>query len=354
MIGDLNTSCRIDFTEKYLSLAGIMKSSHLYFWIPFTVVLFSFLSYKNLEWKLAKTKAWTDGTLDSNHERLLDFDYYYNEQSRLFQFLFPELIHQMTGIPVRDAYKFQRLLFFGLAYVVLFWFSSKWLYKIWALAVVIYFSLITMPQVYLNHLQESAPLLSFSFFICTYLILIKRDKLYSLILCMGAINNETMLFLPALYFFYNYEKFDPKHIKLLAFNTVKYAIPAFLIVLVIRWYNIDRPHLGGAYHLEHNLHHLIPLLKIYGICWFLPIVVFFKLPLFFKRAYLSIPFFIVPHLITGKIEETRQMLPLAILILPAAMISILILVRLVIPLRFHSSEWFALIEIKSVKSAPLG
>lgn len=323
-----------------------MKISHFYFWIPFTVILFSFLSYKNVEWKLAKTKAWSDGTLDSNHKRLLAFDYYNNEQSRLFQFLIPEVIHQIIGIPVRDAYKFQRFLFFGLAYFVLFWFCAEWLNKIWALTVVIYFSLITMPPVYLNHLQESAPLMSFSFFLCTYLILKKKDKLYSLILFLGAINNETMLFLPALYLLYNVEKVELDHLQKLFLKTIKYSIPAFVIVIAIRWYNIDRPHLGGAYHLEHNLRHLTPLLKVYGIGWFLPLLFYLKLPLFFRRAYLSIPFFIIPHLITGKIEETRQMLPLAIIILPACMISILQAVDLIIPQKFHQSSWYALLKIK--------
>jgi hypothetical protein len=42
-------------------------------------------------------------------------------------------------------------------------------------------------------------------------------------------------------------------------------------------------------------------------------------PLFLRRASWMIPFFILIHLIVGKLDEPRQMIPLAFIIIPMCM-----------------------------------
>ena len=59
---------------------------------------------------------------------------------------------------------------------------------------------------------------------------------------------------------------------------------------------------------------------IFGLLWIFAYLKFKNKPLFLRRASLMVPLFVVCHLLTGKIEEVRQMLPLAFIIIPMGMI----------------------------------
>ena len=53
------------------------------------------LAFVNLRVKLFVTTAWYNGSLSDMHQRLLAFDFFNHEQSRLLQFWIPELFHQL-------------------------------------------------------------------------------------------------------------------------------------------------------------------------------------------------------------------------------------------------------------------
>jgi hypothetical protein len=127
-----------------------------------------------------------------------------------------------------------------------------------------------------------------------------------------------MLFVPAVYFFVNLQPSQKHGVVKLMIKTVVLALPAFVVVGIIRYINIDRPHLGGAWHLYENMRHIGSPLLIFNVFWVLAFLKFKEKPLFLQRALWTIPLFVIPHMITGRIAETRQMIPLSFIIIPSS------------------------------------
>lgn len=281
-------------------------------------IIFAFTAVHLTTTKVTMTPAWTNGQLAHNHQSLLDFTFTNNEQSRLFQYYVPEFFVQTIGYSVEDAYILQRRLFTFLSFALFFLYARKWLSKELAFLAVMLLA-VTMPFTFQNHLQESASLLMVTFVLALWAIREKKDIWFALILLIGAVNNETMLFLPAVYFFDRFERFDFKHIIRISLRMFLIILPAFAVVAYIRYLTRDAPHLGGAYHLPRNIALIrIPIL-LYHILWVLAFLKMSKKPRFLQRALWAVPLFIIPHMITGIITETRQMLPLAYIIFPSAL-----------------------------------
>ena len=282
-------------------------------------VIFSFTAVHLTDVKITMTPAWTDGTLDSNHQSLLDGTFTNNEQSRLFQYYVPEFFVRTIGYSVQESYELQRRLFTFLSFALFFLYSRKWMSREMSFMSVMLLA-VTMPFTFRNHLQESASLLMVTFLLGMWAIREKKDVMFALVLLVGAVNNETMLFLPALYFFDRFERFELKHLFRVAARMFVLIAPAFAVVGYIRYLTRDAPHLGGAYHLPSNISMIRFPILIFHIFWVLAFLKMSQKPRFLQRALWSVPLFIIPHMITGIITETRQMLPLAYIIFPAAMI----------------------------------
>ena len=75
------------------------------------------LAFVNLRVKLLLTTAWYNGPLAATHERLIAFDFFNHEQSRLLQFWIPELFRQLFGLTIPDAYILQRWLFVFITFI---------------------------------------------------------------------------------------------------------------------------------------------------------------------------------------------------------------------------------------------
>jgi hypothetical protein len=191
----------------------------------------------------------------------------------------------------------------------------------------------------MDDLQESAPLLMLLFLLALLAI---RDGRKLLLLCvffLGGLTNETMLILPAVYLFCHAKTANFGSVATAALRAVAVSIPLFLTVLPIRYFNRERPHLGGAFHLPDNVDGILqdvlsnPLdmpfgryalfILLFGIFWYYAIFGYKDAPFFLRRASWIIPPFIAAHLITGKINEPRQMLPLSFIIIPISMIFLL-------------------------------
>ncbi|CAM1374666.1 hypothetical protein [Tenacibaculum xiamenense] len=294
-----------------------LEGMRLKLWVSIITLVLTIIIVKL---KLIITPSWFSGALENNHKLLLDFNFTNNEQSRLFQFFIPEFFITIFKIDIIKAYILQRALFTFLTFFAFFYFCKKWFNNIQSFICVFLFGLV-MIFTFKNHLQESAALLSLTFLLTLWLIRDKKDWLFALVLVIGSINNETILFVPAIYFFYNFDL--KKSVFKLSMRTILLALPAFIVVGIIRYINIDRPHLGGAWHLIDNLQKLDRLIFIYNIFWILPFIYFKRKNLFLRRSLLTFPLFIIPHLITGIISETRQMLPLGFIIIPASMFTLL-------------------------------
>jgi hypothetical protein len=287
-------------------------------------------SYYDLVFKLKHTVDWYNGILARNHHLLLDFNYTNNEQSRLLQFYVPEFFIRIFGITIINAYILQRFVFIYLAFCVFYHYLKKW-FNPWLSLLGVMIVAYVMPLTFINDLQESSPLLLLTFIGALWAIRENKMLLYAVILLVGSINNETMLFMPVVYFFYKFENIHLRSVWPVVKRTLLYALPTILAVAAIRWINWDRPHLGDKFQWNNNMIYILrklslPVFDFYHISFLIVFLLsllwiygFSKLNCnerFIKRALLTTPLFIIPHLVTGIISEYRQMMPLTFIIIP--------------------------------------
>jgi len=285
------------------------------------------------------TNLWINGTLVNNHNSLMAFTYSNNEQSRLFQFLIPELIHRVFSISIISSYAFNRFVFVFLAFVAFHLFLHTWFSTAESFIGVLIMSGSLAITFIVDDLQESAPLLMLLFVLGLWALREKKDWLFCLLLILGGgLTNETMLVLAAGYFFYRIPSTRISDIIKTGFMTGVLALPAFLVQGGIRYITRNQPHLGGAYHLPGNLigiwieirdpflalfqgKYIYPFL-IFSIFWILAVLGYSKSPRFLKSVFWLIPIFVAAHMITGVIYEARQMVPMGFIIIPMALLFI--------------------------------
>lgn len=300
--------------------------------LVFSPVYF-FLSLIDLQAKLAVSSYWFDGTLVADHHALVQFDYFNNEQSRVLQYAIPEMIQRLFGMTTEHAYMVQRFTFVLLAFVLFHFYLRKWFDVPGAFAGVLFLSAI-MPLTFINDLQESGPLLLVTFVAALWAIREANLPAILTAFLIGGLNNETMLALPIVYFFYNFRSKKLNDLVAVTRNTILVSLPLVLTVGPIRFITRDHPQLGGSWHLPDNLNgilnslHVDPLdlysasylyiFFIFGAFWVYAFLRFKEKPLFLRRASWMIPVFIGAHLVTGVIHEVRQMLPLSFIIIPMA------------------------------------
>jgi len=299
--------------------------------------IYFFLSLIILRGKLLVTSTWFDGTLEQNHLQLLRFNYTNNEQSRLLQFYIPEFLHRVFSLSIQDAYIVQRWLFVFLAFVCFHFYLKKW-FALPGRFAGVFFLAAVMPLANLDDLQESSPLLLLTFFLALWAIRADNIPALMVVSIVGGLNNETMLAIPLVYFFFRFKSWRKDDLLSWVRDTILVSLPLVLIVGTIRYITRDRPVLEDAWHLPDNLQGILnkkilnPLrwydstywyaLFIYGAFWFYAIASYRKQPLFLRRAFLMVPFFVVGHLITGIISEVRQMLPLSGILIPMGLFAI--------------------------------
>jgi hypothetical protein len=301
-------------------------------------LVYFFLSLINLRAKLVVTPAWFDGTLSGNHQKLLSFEYMNNEQSRLAQFAVPEAIVRLTGCEIETAYIAQRWAFVLCAFICFHLYQRKWFDEAMCFTGVVCLSAV-MPLTYIGDLQESSPLLMVMFLLILWSIRDGGTVQYAVLLLLGALVNETVLVLPAVFFFYRWPGWTLWPILRLGMLTLATSLPASAYTTAIRYATWDNPHLGGdRIQFTWNLSGIardaasLPIdlwrarflffVFVFGAFWLLAFVDYFKKPLFLRRAALVIPLFILAHLITGKINECRQMIPLAYIVLPMGLMKL--------------------------------
>lgn len=304
--------------------------------LPFAFVYLGF-ALVNIRLKLLATTAWFNGNLEENHKQLLAFGYTNNEQSRVLQYYVPEFFHAVFGLTIPDAYVLQRLLFVFAAFCAFHLYLGRWFDARCAMLGVATLAAI-MPWSYFNHLQESAPLLMLMFLLCLWAIRESRPCLYAALLLIGAMANETVLILPAVWWFYHLGAFNlksPDWRKLwrVSATTLLTCAPAYLWTAFIRYVTRDAEHLGGAWHLPNNLAGIAQALLdnplyifdrayafiflIFGAMWIYAYLRWREKPPFLRSALLVVPLFVAIHLVTGIIVEVRQMLPISFIIIPS-------------------------------------
>ena len=304
-----------------------------YEWFLFGLIYFV-IALILLRTKIALTPAWLDGTLLSNHQQLLDFTYTNNEQSRLLQFFFPETLHHMMGITLADAYLVQRWGFVFLTLLCFHGYLRKWYEPLESFAGVAFLAAV-IPLTYMNHLQESAPLLSLIFLLGLWALREKKDYIFMVLMLIGALNNETILSLTAAYILVRCPRWNVQAIAKTSGRAVFFSAPAWIATGIIRFVTRLNPHLGDPFTLGKNLWGMIyvfiknPLhlyktgyaypFLIFGVFWIYAFLHLKEKDPFLCRLAFFIPLFIIPHLMTGLFYEARQMLPLAFILIPMSM-----------------------------------
>ncbi len=310
------------------NVADRLTEVPLIMWEILTVTpIYFFFSLINLRVKLHLTPAWGDGTLVQNHEMFTQFIGPNHEQSRILQFAIPEILHRLLGLSVEHAYILQRLGFVFLALSCFHFYLRAWFGVSGAFSGAVFLSAI-MPLSYMNHLQESSPLLLLTFLIGLWAIREKKNVLLIGTLVVGGLNNETMLILPLAYFLYNYQSSDAKSLNRLAWKTFLISIPLLIIVGSIRYLTRDNPPLGSFWQLPYNIMSIragfksglmsaiLFIFYLFNMFWFYSFVGLKSKPLFMRRVSLIIPIFVTIHLLVARLEETRLMLPLGFLLIP--------------------------------------
>ena len=71
--------------------------------------------------------------------------------------------------------------------------------------------------------------------------------------------------------------------------------------------------------LDYYKAYTLSIFLLFNVLWIFAFLKFFEKPRFVRCSLLLVPAFLIPHMITGMILEVRQMIPLAFVVLPAAM-----------------------------------
>lgn len=249
---------------------------------------------------------------------------------------------KFTHLSIPDAYMLQRFVFVFLAFLCFHFYMRKWLSPGESFAGVAFLAAV-MPLTFgEGDLQESAPLLMLLFVLGLWAIRAQKTLIFELILVVGSMTNETILILPAVYFFYHFRWVHPKDVDSrnlrelfnLVEHTLLIALPPFAIAAIIRYITRDRPHLGGDVILWSsnwqgvwdsikfiNLFDLYTseflfFILLFSIFWLYALLGYRTSGLFLQRAFWIVPLFVIAHFVTGKIEESRQMIPLGFLLIP--------------------------------------
>ncbi len=305
-----------------------LKESHLILWELIIISpLYFFFSLINLSVKLRITSAWGNGTLVRSHGLFIQFIGTNNEQSRILQFMIPEALHRILGISIEHGYMLQRLGFVFLTFCCFHFYLRAWFGLSGAFSGVIFLSAI-MPLTYMNHLQESSPLLMLTFLLSLWAIRERKTFLLILAFIVGAFNNETILILPLAYFLYNYESTDLKAFRKLIWRTFLISLPLIIIIGSIRYLTRNNPPLAPLWQLPNNIFAFQAGFKsgllsasnfifyIFNLVWIYAFLEINNKPLFMRRLSVLIPVFLFIHLLIARLEETRLMLPLSFLVIP--------------------------------------
>jgi hypothetical protein len=302
----------------------------------FILPLYAFLSLISLRLKLAMAPLWLTGHIVAKHQALLDGTHPNNEQSRLLQYLIPEGMRLLFGAGVANAYAFQRWLFIFLAFAVFHQLMRRWFRPALCFAGVSLLAAL-IPFTHRAELQESAPLLALLFVLGLWAIRDGKKSPFCLVMLVGAITNETLLVLAMGWYVVQAPRLLGRGSVRVAGETALLSAPAFIVAGAIRYATRFHLHAGGAWHWPDNIDlmakglmrspfdwYRVPHLGIFflfSVLWIYPFIRFKSQPQFFRRLSLVIPVFVFAHLLTGIIMETRQMIPLAFILIPMGLIA---------------------------------
>lgn len=310
---------------------------------PTRALFLGWLAFLCVRTRLFLAPTWFDGTLEYNHELLLRGQYFNNEQSRPLQYLLPELLRRVAGLSVPHCY--------AVVHFLLLWASLTVMERLGRrlcagdeggadeggehgmlcaaiLAVVLPFS-------YVDHLQESSGGLLLTVLLGMLATLARRRGALMGVVGLGALNNESVLALPALWALARGLEEEPRRWPIRGLEALMIGLPGLLVQGSIRALTRDNAHLTEPWQLQQNLARIGAALPSHPADWFVAedLHLFFLLgpllalslrgwsrrPALLRAAVLWAPLYVLPNLITGIVGELRLFVPVAATLLPAAL-----------------------------------
>jgi hypothetical protein len=155
----------------------------------------------------------------------------------------------------------------------------------------------------------------------------KADAYLFLILFFGMLNRETVILLIPAYVLTNWGKINPLE---LLFKTIVFSVVAFGIYVGMRAYYAayygPREYEAEFWMYRQNIHYwqsFIYPFALFGGLWVLSFADWRNKPTFLVRLLPIVPVFILLHFLIAIPEEVRLFMPLASIILPAGLMSVL-------------------------------
>jgi hypothetical protein len=155
----------------------------------------------------------------------------------------------------------------------------------------------------------------------------------AVVLTLGALNNETTLVLPFVYFL-SRARLDIRDLWGATWRTAAIAIPPFLATAVIRWATRDRPRLAALWQWDNNISflrqqwHYLPFqwykatslfpIFMFGALWLFAYLNWKNKTRFMRASLVTVPLLLISSMVTGMIQEIRLLIPLAFVVIPAA------------------------------------
>ncbi len=250
-----------------------------------------------------------DGTAVPNYPQRLLIPY---SIEAVFQFSKTAGLENLFSI--ERLYRFFEFFFFFLT-IILFhnfllnWFSEKDAFINNLILIILI--LVTMQQ---DAAFSDAPNL---FVFMLAIIFIHKQKLFYLLLLVfiGTLNREVVLFIPLMYFFANKEKNLFLRLNRSFCLFIFWLLP-FLLLRLNKTYEIAAAHFKNVSNLF-DFSSYVVFFSSFNLFWFYFIFAMFsKKPKFLFDISKIFPFFLIVHILLGSISEPRHFLPLALFMCP--------------------------------------
>jgi len=242
-------------------------------------------------------------------------------QYRYLSYAFPDLLSQLLGFSLRTSYLVERYIFIWLSLITFFIFLRAW-FKPYEATIQITLFIVIYNLTIFAHIQPSEEINLFIFILALLLIREQKYFYFLIVLFVGALNKDTVVFLIPIFFLYHFLQFGFS--KILFLKTLLLIIIFFIIYFGIRYnFGTERDYLGGVWQYDFNKNMLLNLnLLSYNfiIPSFIPflfiIMSWGKQNALVRAGAITLILFFLGHFLISRLEEFRTFMPMAFITIP--------------------------------------
>lgn len=264
------------------------------------------------------------------HQQIADGADGTSNQFRLLSFWVAEGISKAMDQPIFSAYLISRFIFTWLTFCAFHLFLLKWFDSLRTFLSVTLLAAIT-PISYLPFLQESDVIVLPFFLLAFWFIREKKIWPLAITIALGVFAKETIVLVIPFYLFYRWRR--ERAMKTIVETVVLVMIWGVVFYITRNlFFDGSNSHLWqlpknfarlGDTLLQNPLTNIyLFFIPVFGLLWALPFVGLKKKPLYFRRAAPFIVLYIMFSFVLGWPHETRIILPLAFVVIPASVMTL--------------------------------